>query len=291
MPRALALAVLLLLTVGRSPVAAEDASPGPQASRPPAPPPGAPAAPPEPLAIPFAHRAGERWRLIVGREVQDGGRLLESETLEARVEVLSPLRRGWLVEVRATSLSAGGRVLPLEPRRAESAARLDALGGGRLLLDVDRSGSATQLLNDDEVRAALGRAAGAALGPERWQEARGRLLEGWNVVYRGCGVALVEGQVTETALDGAGLPGGRDVRVLRRGPGGRVLSLEALTTYDPPGEAASVHETFVARYDPVERRLSGRQDRERRTPVGRSLERLSFLEAPEAVAAPPLAAR
>ena len=146
----------------------------------------------EPLAIPFEHRVGERWRLVVERREGSGGQEGPATESEVEAEVLSPYGRDLLVEVRALAMRAGGRRQALAPRAPENAAALDARGGGRLALRVDHQGSASDLLNGEEVRAALVRA-GRDVGETAWPAAKQALLEEWNTAYRACGVPLVPG--------------------------------------------------------------------------------------------------
>lgn len=249
---------------------------------------------PEAVAIPFAHRAGERWRLLLERREVSDGREGPPVLTELEAQALSPYGRDLLVDLLWLTLTQDGRRQPLWPRSGSNAALLDARGGGRLLLRVDRTGSAVAVLNALEARAALSRAHGHTLSEAEWRTAGGALLEPWNVAYRACGVALVPGQVTRRTLEGAGLPGGEDTRVLRLEPSGAaiVLALTALTTYgrvEEPGGA--VREDLSARFDPVSARLWGGCTVERREATRRIGERVTFREAPVPAAQEPLALR
>ena len=215
-----------------------------------------------PEMLPFEHRVGDVWRIVVQRRDGPVGAEEAPVTVESEAEVVSPLGRDRLVEVRAIAWTEGERTEPLVPRTPENAARLDARGGGRLALRVDRRGTALDVVNASEVRAALERAHRTTLDDAAWSAERGALLEEWNSVYQSCGVPLPLGQAHVTPLHAAERRVGEASATLslEAGPRGEAAALRVRTQtrVDPrpgPGEAWS--ESTTARFDLVQRRLEG----------------------------------
>jgi hypothetical protein len=248
---------------------------------------------PASVAIPFAHRVGERWRILVDRREDVGGRTGTTVATEAEAEVVSLYGRDFLVDLRWLSVTEAARTTVLASRSAANAPLLDARGGGRLSLRVDRQGTAVDLLNADEVRTALARARGRAIAESAWPAERTALLATWNTVYRACGVPIAPGTDVVTPLrDAEAREIGRDVRRLRvearatgRAP---ALALSTDTSFgDPAGAGDLWREVIQARYDLDAGRLSGTSVVDQRAAGRTSRVHLSFREAP--VPLPPAA--
>jgi hypothetical protein len=241
---------------------------------------------PEAVAIPFGHRVGDRWRLHVERREERAGRAEPLVTSEAEAEVLSLYGRDLLVELRWLSVTEGARTLSLSPRSAENAASADLRGGGRLALRVDRQGTAVDVLNADEVRAALARARGRAVTEAAWPAEREALLVTWNTVYRACGVPITPGLDVVTPLrDAEAREVGRDARRLKVEPrstaGAPALALASDTVVgDPAGAGDHWREVLTTRFDLDARKLSGTSVVERRAAGQVSRVRLTFREEP-----------
>jgi|GEM_PF-6747691 len=264
--------------------------------------PGAPAVPvPEALSLPFAHQVGARWGLRFEREERRGEAAGPMRVSEAHAQVLSLYGRDLLVEVRWRRVLEAQQATELEPRRAASALALDELGGGRWLLRVDVRGTALSLLNADEARSALARARGAALDDAAWASAEADLLEGWNVVYGACGVALVPSTERVTPLLAGDVEAGHDARTLllehAQAPlaeAGHALRVTALSVNARThvrfagGQGVALERTSSTRYDLASGRLSGWRLSVRMTPrasgrergLERVVERLAFAELP-----------
>src|SRR5688572_692109 len=76
---------------------------------------------PASVAIPFGHKVGDRWRLLVERREDVAGRKGRVVATEAEAEVLSPYGRGFLVDLRWLSLTEGSHTVSLAPRSAANA--------------------------------------------------------------------------------------------------------------------------------------------------------------------------
>ncbi len=272
---------------------------------------GATAAPAaEALSLPFAHQVGARWGLRFEREERRGEAVGPTRVSQAQAQVLSPLGRDLLVEVRWCRVLEGSEATELEPRRAASAAALDLLGGGRWLVRVDLRGTALSLLNAEEARAALARARGAALDDAAWAAAEADLLEGWNVVYGACGVPLLPSTEHVTPLLAGDVEAGHDARTLLlehaeaplpgagRLPRVTALSVNARTHVRyVGGQGLALERTSSTRYDLASGRLSGWRLSVRTTPhaagrepgLERVVERLAFAELPAVESAAPSA--
>lgn len=243
------------------------------------------------VTIPFAHGVGDRWRLTFECEERGAEERAAVVVHEAEAAVLSPLGRDLLVELRWWQQTAAGRTLALWPRREESAAALDARGGGRLLLRVDVRGSALAVTNREEALAALERAEGRALAAAEAEQRIQRLLDEWNVAYGACGVPLVPGATRSTPLGDAGVVGDDERVLLPEGPEPAQPVAWSVRSSTALREAASgepvVRVSAATRFDLVSRRLSGWQLTVRTDPARRSVRRIAFAEHAAATAPEP----
>lgn len=228
--------------------------------------------------IPFRHRVGDRWRLVIERRAVEDGLEGPAEVLAHEAHVVSPLRRDFLVELLALERRTDDARELLQPRGPRNAASLDRLGGGRLALRVDRTGTAVGLENRDEVRRALERAHGAALPPPQAEALLADLLAGWNAAYRACGVPLVPGREVHTEIPALGAQG-QDRRILAEEPD--ALTLSALTVWrEDRAPGTLLREHLCARFDLATGLLSGSHLEERSDGARRAGRRLAFREEP-----------
>jgi hypothetical protein len=151
---------------------------------------------------------------------------------------------------------------------------------------VDRQGTAVDLLNAEEARAALARARGAAVTDAAWPAERATLLSAWNTAYRACGVPVPPGREVVTALrDGEAREVGRDVRRMdverRAGRAAPALQLSADTVIgEVEGTGELWREVLSARFDPDTNRLSGSSVVDHRKAGHTTRVRFTFREAP-----------
>jgi hypothetical protein len=248
---------------------------------------------PETATIPFERRIGERWRLQVECREDRAGVAGIPVAAEAEAEVVSPYGRDLLVDLRWLAVTERARTVPLTPRSAANAALLDERGGGRLLLRVDRQGTAVDLLNAEEARTALSRARATPVTAATWPAERAVLLSAWNTAYRACGVPVPPGRSVVTPLrDAEAREVGRDVRRLdleiRAGHAAPALALSADTVIgELEGSGDLWRELLTTRFDPDTNRVSGTSDVQRRAAGETTRVHFTFREAPVPVPVAP----